>query len=122
MRVEIESFSFLCAKHIHSYDYVVDARILDFRGRGVQWQTETGLDAHVIKIAEEQPELRTLIASAAYFAHTAYLQGRKLVKLGIGCLHGRHRSVVVAEGLAVRLRQLGHDDVSVRHRQLDKAE
>ena len=40
--------------------------------------------------------------------------------IAIGCTGGRHRSVVLVEALARRLRDAGHE-VSVRHRDMERA-
>ena len=47
-------------------------------------------------------------------------EGKTYFTLGLGCTGGRHRSVVVVEELARRLRQ-GHAEIDlfVRHRDLE---
>ncbi|HEU4493551.1 MAG TPA: RNase adapter RapZ [Rubrobacteraceae bacterium] len=47
-------------------------------------------------------------------------EGKTYFTLGVGCTGGRHRSVVIVEELAKRLRQTGGDtDLFVRHRDLE---
>jgi UPF0042 nucleotide-binding protein len=46
-------------------------------------------------------------------------EGKAYVTIGIGCTGGRHRSVVVAEALAVELRAAGRE-VNVEHRDVEK--
>ena len=121
MRIDIESFSFKYDETWRLYDYIVDARTLDFRGHGLKWNKCTGLDQHVVDIASSKPEFKTLIAMGIGFVHQMDANQSNHITLGIGCLHGRHRSVSVAEGLVERLNQLSYFDVHVYHRQLDKA-
>lgn len=47
------------------------------------------------------------------------LLGVREVRVGIGCVGGRHRSVVIAEQLGARLAKLGLD-VEVSHRDVNK--
>jgi RNase adapter protein RapZ len=47
-------------------------------------------------------------------------EGKAYLTIAIGCTGGRHRSVVLVEELARRLRDGGHE-VSVRHRDMERA-
>ncbi len=47
-------------------------------------------------------------------------EGKAYLTIAIGCTGGRHRSVVLVEELARRLRGVGHE-VSVRHRDVERA-
>ncbi|MAH47263.1 hypothetical protein CMI37_15670 [Candidatus Pacearchaeota archaeon] len=120
MRIDIESFSFI-KDRCHAYDYVLDARTLDLRGNGIIWMKDTGLDQHVAEIAAKAPEFKTIVAMGVGFVMIMDAQQRDTIHIGIGCHHGRHRSVSIAEGLVERLNQLQYYDVHVYHRQLDKA-
>jgi UPF0042 nucleotide-binding protein len=46
-------------------------------------------------------------------------EGKSYLTVGIGCTGGRHRSVVLAEELAVRLRRRGYEP-RVQHRDVDR--
>jgi UPF0042 nucleotide-binding protein len=46
-------------------------------------------------------------------------EGKAYVTIGVGCTGGRHRSVAIAEAMAVRLREKGRD-VSVTHRDVER--
>jgi RNase adapter protein RapZ len=46
--------------------------------------------------------------------------GKSRLTIGIGCTGGFHRSIVVAEELARRLKASGHDRVNVFHRELER--
>jgi len=55
------------------------------------------------------------------FTLPLYVQeGKAYLTIAVGCTGGRHRSVVLAEELARLLREAGHE-VSVRHRDVDRA-
>ena len=55
------------------------------------------------------------------FTLPLYVQeGKAYLTMAVVCTGGRHRSVVLAEELARRLREAGHE-VSVRHRDIDRA-
>ncbi len=56
------------------------------------------------------------------FAVPAYIsEGKTRLTIGVGCTGGYHRSIVIAEELAARLRDRGFGPVSVFHRELDRA-
>jgi UPF0042 nucleotide-binding protein len=46
-------------------------------------------------------------------------EGKAYLTIAVGCTGGRHRSVVLVEELARRLRDAGHE-VSVRHRDMER--
>jgi RNase adapter protein RapZ len=48
-------------------------------------------------------------------------EGKSRLTIGIGCTGGRHRSIVLSEELARRLRAAGHKPVEVFHRELERA-
>ena len=104
-------------------DWVVDSRMI----RNPFWDPSlrpmTGLDPEVRSYVLEDPVARELVhrmrdllrwSAGAYVDH-----GRHYIHVAIGCTGGRHRSVVLAEGLAAELRS---DDVrvAVRHRDVEK--
>ncbi len=45
-------------------------------------------------------------------------EGKKYLTIALGCTGGRHRSVAIAEHLAVLLRKNGYSQVEIRHREL----
>jgi RNase adapter protein RapZ len=47
-------------------------------------------------------------------------EGKSYLTIGLGCTGGRHRSVVVAEELAGRLRNATGLPISVLHRDVDR--
>jgi UPF0042 nucleotide-binding protein len=48
-------------------------------------------------------------------------EGKSRLTIGIGCTGGRHRSIVVAEELARRLRDRGRGPLEVFHRELERS-
>jgi UPF0042 nucleotide-binding protein len=48
-------------------------------------------------------------------------EGKAYIRVGIGCTGGRHRSVVIANALAERLRKAGRD-VNLTHRDIERTE
>lgn len=48
-------------------------------------------------------------------------EGKSRLTIGVGCTGGRHRSVVLAEELARRLRERGFGPLEVLHRELERA-
>lgn len=70
----------------------------------------------VLSTSGVRPLLRATVRQVA-----AYSQGPSAgrIVIGSGCAGGRHRSVVVAEKLARRLRRRGHH-VTVQHRDISR--
>jgi UPF0042 nucleotide-binding protein len=67
------------------------------------------------------PEYLDLIDRLLEFSIPAFAdEGKSRLTIGIGCTGGRHRSIVVAEELARRLREHGHGPVEVFHRELER--
>lgn len=104
-------------------DWVFDARLV----RNPFWVDElrplTGLDDRVRDYVLADPASQELLDQAAgllRWAAARYSErGRGFLHVAVGCTGGRHRSVVLAEDLAARLRGAGLD-VRVRHRDVDK--
>jgi len=62
-----------------------------------------------------------LVDNLLEFAIPAYeAEGKSRLTIGIGCTGGRHRSIVLGEELASRLREKGREPVSVFHRELER--
>ncbi|MGW3114434.1 RapZ C-terminal domain-containing protein [Streptomyces sp. NPDC001091] len=83
----------------------------------------TGLDSAVRQHVLTTPGARHLITNTAVMAQillTDVADARqRLVTVAVGCVGGRHRSVAIAEEIAVSLRSLGVG-VEVEHRDIDK--
>jgi len=83
-----------------------------------------GTDRRVVNYLKNQPEVEeTLVrfVDLLYYLLPQYKrEGKSYLTLGIGCTGGRHRSVMIANEVAKRLRGAGFDAHSV-HRDLRKS-
>src|SRR6266478_2778755 len=83
----------------------------------------TGSDRRVIKYLNAQPEvaetLRRFSDLLDYLLPQYQREGKSYLTVGIGCTGGRHRSVMIANELAKRLRRAGFDAHAV-HRDMRK--
>ena len=102
-------------------DFVFDVRCLP----NPHWKTElrnlTGRDKAVISFLQEEPKIQQMCEHLIGFLETWIPQfvaeNRSYLTIAIGCTGGQHRSVFLAEQLALHFSQL-HYGVLVRHREL----
>jgi RNase adapter protein RapZ len=84
----------------------------------------SGHDRRVVKYLRSKPEveetLRRFSELVDYLLPLYKREGKSYVTVGIGCTGGRHRSVMVANELAARLRRAGFDAQAV-HRDVKLA-
>jgi RNase adapter protein RapZ len=84
----------------------------------------SGHDRRVVEYLKEQPEvaetLRRFSDLLDYLLPLYKREGKSYVTVGIGCTGGRHRSVMVANALARRLRRAGFQAQAI-HRDVKKA-
>src|SRR6266852_5653622 len=84
----------------------------------------TGSDRRVVKYLKAQPEveetLRRFSDLLDYLLPQYKREGKSYLTVGIGCTGGRHRSVMIANQLAKRLRRAGFDAHAV-HRDMRKS-
>ncbi len=104
-------------------DMVLDCRFLPNPYWVERLRDQTGLDEPVRKYVLSQPATGAFLDKLddlfdlllpAYAA-----EGKSYLTVGIGCTGGRHRSVVMSEELAVRLRRKGYDP-RVQHRDIER--
>jgi UPF0042 nucleotide-binding protein len=104
-------------------DLIFDARCLPNPHFEPGLQPFTGLAPQVVEFVLGFPQARGFVERIQEFLRFSiplYLQeGKAYLTIAVGCTGGRHRSVVLAEELAKRLREAGHE-VSVRHRDVDR--
>lgn len=83
----------------------------------------TGSDRRVVKYLKAQPEVEETLerfSELLYYLLPQYQrEGKSYLTVGIGCTGGRHRSVMIANELAKRLRSAGFDAQAV-HRDMRK--
>jgi UPF0042 nucleotide-binding protein len=84
----------------------------------------TGGDPRVVKYLKSQPEVEETLerfSDLLYYLLPQYQrEGKSYLTVGIGCTGGRHRSVMIANALAGRLRHAGFDAQAV-HRDMRKS-
>ncbi len=85
----------------------------------------TGADRRVVKYLKDQPEVEETLSRFSdllYYLLPQYQrEGKSYVTVGIGCTGGRHRSVMVANELARRLRHAGFG-ARATHRDIRKGD
>jgi RNase adaptor protein for sRNA GlmZ degradation len=103
--------------------FVFDVRSLPNPGREEQFRHLTGKDAPVIEYLNRQSSVHQYFASVLALVDasvSAYQKrGFKDLMVSFGCTGGQHRSVYLAEQLAIHLRA-GGVDVVVRHIEQEK--
>lgn len=104
-------------------DLVFDARCLPNPHFVEQLRPLTGLAQgvrdYVLGAAEARAFLDQMQDFLAFALPLYVREGKAYLTIAIGCTGGRHRSVVLAEELAVRMRETGYD-ASVRHRDVER--
>ena len=123
MRVQVLSFG-------HKYggprdlDLLFDVRHLPNPYFVAELRDFSGKDRRVAEFLKKQPETIETLARFGelldYLLPLYQREGKSYVTVGIGCTGGRHRSVMVANARARRLRRDGFDATAV-HRHVSKA-
>lgn len=123
MRVQIVSFG-------HKYgtprdlDLMLDVRHLPNPYFVSELRDLSGSDRRIIAYLNSQTEvaetLRRFGDLLDYLLPLYQREGKSYVNVGIGCTGGRHRSVMIANALARRLRRTGFDAKAI-HRDVRKA-
>ncbi|MGQ0825830.1 MAG: RNase adapter RapZ [Actinomycetota bacterium] len=104
-------------------DLVFDCRFLPNPHWIEELRPLTGLDAKVRDYVLGQPGTREFLAELdrlfALLLPGFEREGKAYLSIGVGCTGGRHRSLVIAEALAERLRRQGHR-TAVHHRDVER--
>jgi UPF0042 nucleotide-binding protein len=122
LAVSLQSFSYKRGLP-RGLDMVFDVRFL----RNPYWDADlrplTGQDprvaAHVAEDARFAPFVERLTGLLTFLLPAYVDEGKAHLAVGFGCTGGQHRSVAMAERLALALAQAGWQ-VSTRHRELDR--
>jgi UPF0042 nucleotide-binding protein len=124
MRVEVLSFGHRFGTP-RDMELLFDVRHLPNPFFVAELRPLTGADRRVVKYLNGQPEVEETLSRFSdllYYLLPQYQrEGKSYVTLGIGCTGGRHRSVMVANQLAKRLRGAGFD-ARATHRDIRKAD
>ncbi|HEV2704619.1 MAG TPA: RNase adapter RapZ [Pyrinomonadaceae bacterium] len=122
MRVVVSSFG-------HKYgtprdlDLLFDVRHLPNPHFVPELRDLSGHDPRVVKYLKESEEARETLARFGdlldYLLPLYRREGKAYVTVGVGCTGGRHRSVMIANALARRLRRAGFDALAT-HRDIAK--
>jgi UPF0042 nucleotide-binding protein len=122
MRVQVLSFGHKFGSP-HSMELLFDVRHLPNPFFVENLRELSGSDRRVIKYLRAQSEveetLRRFTDLLSYLLPLYKREGKSYVTVGIGCTGGRHRSVMIANELADRLRRGGFDAQAV-HRDVRK--
>ena len=105
-------------------DTIFDVRFMPNPHYDPELRPLTGHDAPVREAVLGQDDAREFLEKASgmlsFLIPRYAAEGKTYFTLGVGCTGGRHRSVVIVEDLAGRLRRSnGEVDLFVRHRDLE---
>lgn len=124
LTIHIISFGYKFGIPLES-DLVFDTRFIQNPYYVPELREHSGLTEPVREFVLAQPgasEYLDLIENLLDFGIPAFAaEGKSRLTIGIGCTGGRHRSIVLAEDLARRLRAKGLGPVEVFHRELERA-
>jgi RNase adapter protein RapZ len=122
MTVQLISFGYKLGIPLEA-DLVFDTRFLQNPYYVPELREHSGLTEPVREYVLAQPgaiRFLELIDDLLEFSIPAFeAEGKSRLTIGIGCTGGFHRSIVMAEEIAARLRAAGHDPVAVFHRELE---
>jgi UPF0042 nucleotide-binding protein len=122
LNITVESFGFKNGVPLDA-DMVLDVRFLPNPHWVDELRPQTGLSTAVSSFVLGSPlTIRFIDQLEQLFAVVTeglITEGKRLITLAIGCTGGKHRSVVITEEFARRLRQNGQG-VTVIHRDLGR--
>ncbi len=124
LHVTVVSFGF---KHglLKPADSIFDVRFLRNPHFEAALKEKTGLDpavaGYVFKDELTLPFLSKLVDLHKFLFPEYFKEGKHYFRIGIGCTGGKHRSVAIAEKLAMELGacKIPHVAISVSHRDID---
>jgi UPF0042 nucleotide-binding protein len=124
MTIQIVSFGYKFGIPLEA-DLVFDTRFIQNPYYVPDLREHSGLTEKVREFVLAQPgatDYLDKIVDLVDFSIPAFeAEGKSRLTIGIGCTGGRHRSVVLAEELANRLRERGRGPLEVFHRELQRA-
>ena len=124
MTIQLISFGYKFGIPLEA-DLVFDTRFIQNPYYVPELREHSGLTREVRDFVMAQPgvsEYLDRITDILEFTIPRFAEeGKSRLTIAIGCTGGRHRSIVVAEELARRLRAAGHEPAEVFHRELERA-
>jgi RNase adapter protein RapZ len=124
MTIQLISFGYKFGIPLEA-DLVFDTRFIQNPYYVPELREHSGLTEPVRTFVLAQPgaeEYLDLLDRLLEFSIPAFAaEGKSRLTVGIGCTGGRHRSIVIAEELAKRIRDRGFGPVEVFHRELERA-
>jgi UPF0042 nucleotide-binding protein len=122
MQMSVVSFGYKHGLPLDA-DLVLDCRFLPNPHWVPELEPLTGLDEPVRAYVLERPETAEFVGKVdelfRFLIPSFLREGKSYLTIAIGCTGGRHRSVVLAEELARRLRDEGYM-LAVHHRDVDR--
>jgi len=122
LSVTVISFGFKYGIPVDA-DYVADMRFLPNPHWVPELRAHNGTDADVAEYVYAQPGaqefLHDYLKVLAGVAPGYLREGKRFMRIAIGCTGGKHRSVAMSEEIARRMRELGHD-AATSHRDLGR--
>jgi UPF0042 nucleotide-binding protein len=122
LKVTVVSFGFKYGVPVDA-DLLADMRFLPNPFWVPELRDFTGKDADVIAYVADRPDAQTFLdryLPVIEAVGEGYLrEGKRFMTVAIGCTGGKHRSVVMAEEIAARLRAAGLD-AQATHRDLGR--
>ena len=123
MTIQLISFGYKFGIPLEA-DLVFDTRFIQNPYYVPELREHSGLTKRVRDFVLAQPgagDYLDHIVRLLEFSIPAFAaEGKSRLTIGIGCTGGRHRSIVVAEEIARRLREGGFGPVEVFHRELER--
>jgi RNase adapter protein RapZ len=123
--VSLESFGYRYGVPDEA-DMILDTRFLPNPYWIAELRPQSGLDPavtdYVLTRADAQEFLKHVVELVAFLAPRFLVEQKRRLVLALGCTGGRHRSVALAEALALRLKNETAVVVSVSHRDIDRPE
>jgi len=124
LSVSIISFGYKYGLPIDA-DLLMDVRFLPNPYYDLKMRPLTGLEKKVrdfvLKSDPTREFLRRYTALLRFLMPNYLNEGKKHLSIAIGCTGGRHRSVVIAENIAKRLKAEGYH-INLSHRDIKKAD
>jgi UPF0042 nucleotide-binding protein len=125
MLVEVTSFGYKFGLP-PAADLVFDVRFMENPFYNPALRDHDGREADVRDFVLEHPATKEFfqhLMPFLWFAIPRYEEEKKArLSIAFGCTGGRHRSVVIADEVAKRLRSTWPGDITVDHRDVDRAE